>query len=73
LIEKEKHLNMDVQKRGSAFAKCTVCESLKDFISKVGKTNPCVKSMKLNLRNITFTNNLVDVYITLGELNLCNS
>jgi hypothetical protein len=48
LVEKEKNLNVDVWKRGSAFVKCIVCESLKDLISKLGKNNPCVKSMRLN-------------------------
>jgi hypothetical protein len=48
LIEKKEHLNMDVQKKGSAFAKCIICESLKDLISKARKNNPCVRSMKLN-------------------------
>jgi hypothetical protein len=47
-LKKKKHLNVDVQKRGFAFAKCIVCESLKDLISKVRKNNLCVKNMKLN-------------------------
>ncbi len=36
-LKKKYHLNVDVQKRGSTFAKYTVCESLKDLTSKVGK------------------------------------
>jgi hypothetical protein len=47
-LRKKKHLNVDVQKRGFVLAKCTVCESLKDLISKARKNNLCVKSMKLN-------------------------
>ncbi len=39
---------MDVQKRGSTFAKCTICKSLKDLISNLTKNNLCVKNMKLN-------------------------
>jgi len=62
-------MNVDVWKRRFIFAKCTFCE---DLISKVGKSNPCVKEYEIKLKKITFTRNLVDVYITLGELNLCN-
>jgi len=39
-----------VWKRGSIFAKCTICESLKDLISKVGKNNPCVKKHEIKLK-----------------------
>jgi hypothetical protein len=49
-LKKKKHLNMDVQKRRSIFAKCTICESLKDLISKVGKKNPCVKEHEIKLK-----------------------
>jgi hypothetical protein len=48
LVEKEKHLNVDVWKRGFAFAKCIVCESLKDLISKTRKNNPYVRNLRLN-------------------------
>jgi hypothetical protein len=48
LVEKEKHINVNVQKRGFAFAKCIVSELLKDLISKVGKNNLCVRRMRLN-------------------------
>jgi hypothetical protein len=65
-------MNMDVWKRRFIFAKCIFCESLKDLTSKVGKNNLCVKEYEIKLKKITFTRNLVDVYITLGELNLCN-
>ncbi len=41
---------MDVHKRGFVFAKCTVCESLKDFISKVRKNNPSVKEHEIKLK-----------------------
>jgi hypothetical protein len=36
-VRKRRHLNVDVQKRGSVFAKCIVWESLKDSICKLGK------------------------------------
>jgi hypothetical protein len=38
-LRKRHHLNVDVQKQGSIFVKCTICESLKDLISKLGKHN----------------------------------
>ncbi len=63
---------MDVRKRGCVFAKSTICESLKDLISKAGKKNPNVKEHEIKLKKITFTKNLVGIYITLRELNLCN-
>jgi hypothetical protein len=34
-LRRKYHLNADVQKRGLTFAKCIVCESLKDLIPKV--------------------------------------
>jgi hypothetical protein len=48
LVEKEKHINVNVQKRGYAFAKCIVNELSKDLICKVGKNNLCVRRMRLN-------------------------
>jgi hypothetical protein len=65
-------MNVDVWKRGSVFAKCTTCESLKDLISKARKNNLSVKEHDIKLKKHKFTKNLVEVYITLGELNLCN-
>jgi len=41
---------VDVQKKGFVFAKCTIYESLKDLISKVGKNNPCVKEHEIKLK-----------------------
>jgi hypothetical protein len=38
-LKKRHHQNVDVQKRRSIFAKCTICESVKDLISKVGRNN----------------------------------
>jgi hypothetical protein len=49
-LKKKKHLNLDVRKRGFVFAKCIVCESLKDFISKAGKNNPSVKEHEFKLK-----------------------
>jgi hypothetical protein len=52
--KRKKHLNVDVRKKGSIFAKCIICESLKDLISKVGKNNLSVKEhgIKLKKHNI---------------------
>jgi hypothetical protein len=41
---------MDVLKRGYVFAKCIICESLKDLIFKVGKNNPNVKKHEIKLK-----------------------
>jgi hypothetical protein len=38
-LRKRDHLNVNVQKRGSMFAKCIVCESLKNLISKLGNNS----------------------------------
>jgi hypothetical protein len=38
-LRKRHHLNVDVQKWGFVSAKCTVYESLKDLISKLGKNS----------------------------------
>ncbi len=69
---KKKHLNVDVWKRGYVFVKCIVCESLKNLISKARKKTLVWRNIKLNWKSITFTQNVVDIYITLGELKLCN-
>ncbi len=43
-LRKRYHQNVNVQKQGSVFAKCTVCESLKNLISKVGRnSNEAIK------------------------------
>jgi hypothetical protein len=38
-LRKRHHLNVNVQKRRSMFAKCIVCKPLKDFISKLGNNS----------------------------------
>jgi hypothetical protein len=43
-------MNMDVRKKGFVFAKCTICESLKDLISKARKNNPSVKEHEIKLK-----------------------
>jgi hypothetical protein len=49
-LRKRHHLNVDVQKWGSMFAKCIVCESLKDLISKLGNNNNEVLKYEAKLR-----------------------
>jgi len=49
---KKKNLNVDMWKRGFVFAKCTICESLKDLISKAGQNNLCVKEHEIKLRKL---------------------
>jgi hypothetical protein len=46
----KKNLNVDVWKKGFIFAKCIICESLKDLISKVGKNNLCVKEHEIKFK-----------------------
>jgi hypothetical protein len=50
-LRKKYHLNVDVKKHDSTFANCTICESLKDLISKVGKNNVGAKEHEMKLRN----------------------
>jgi hypothetical protein len=49
-LRKIHHLYVDVRKRGSVFAKCIMCESLKDLILKLGKNNGDVKEYELKLK-----------------------
>jgi len=49
-LRKKYYLNVDVPKRGSTFAKCIICESLKDLISKVGKNSSSAKEHELKLK-----------------------
>jgi hypothetical protein len=49
-LRKKFHINVDVGKKGSTFAKCTICKSLKDLMSKVGKNNANAKEHELKLK-----------------------
>jgi hypothetical protein len=42
--------NVDVKKQGFMFVKCTICESLKDLISKLGNNNSEVLEYEVKLR-----------------------
>jgi hypothetical protein len=41
--------NVDVRKHSSNFAKCIICELLKDFISKVGENSAGAKEHEMKL------------------------
>ncbi len=71
-LSKNHHFNVDVQKRRSFFAKCIVSESLKDLISKLGKTNNNVKEYEFKLKNITFIENHARPCTILGDLSQYN-
>jgi hypothetical protein len=64
-LRRKYHLDVDVWKIGSTFAKCTICKSLKDLISKVGKNS--VSANELKLKGITNIKSCVDVFTTLGK------
>ncbi len=49
-LRKKHHLNVDVQKKGFTFAKCIVCESLKDLVLKVGKSSASEKEVQMKLK-----------------------
>ncbi len=49
-LKKRRHLNVDVKKKALFFAKCNMCKSLKDLISKLGRNNIDVKEYELKLR-----------------------
>ncbi len=49
-LRKRHHLNVDVRKRGSIFAKCIVCESLKDLMLKFRRNNSDTKEYEVKLR-----------------------
>jgi len=53
-LKKNDHLNVDVKKHSSNFAKCIICKSLKDSISKDAKNRASAKEheMKLQKHNI---------------------
>jgi hypothetical protein len=66
-------LNGDVKICGSNFAKCIICESLKDLISKICKNSASAKKNEMKLwKDSSFIKNNVDVFITFGELNQYN-
>jgi len=49
-LRKRHHPNVDMGKRGLIFAKCIVCESLKDLKSKLEKNNSDAKEYELKLK-----------------------
>jgi hypothetical protein len=49
-LRKRHHLNVNVWKWRSMFVKCTICESLKDLISKLGKNSNAALEYDAKLR-----------------------
>ncbi len=49
-LKKKHHINVDVQKEGFVFRKCTICEYLKDLISKLGNNSNEVLKYEATLR-----------------------
>jgi hypothetical protein len=49
-LRKRHHVNVDARKNNFIFAKCTMCESLKDLISKLGRNNIDGKEFELKLK-----------------------
>jgi hypothetical protein len=49
-LRKNHHLNVDVRKKGYVFAKCIVCDSLKDLISNWEKNSYDVRKYELKLK-----------------------
>jgi hypothetical protein len=66
-LRKRHHLNVDVQKWGSVFAKCIVYESLKDLISKLGKNSNEALEYEVKLIKYILHQKYVDFYTILGR------
>jgi hypothetical protein len=71
-LRRKYHLNGDVQKRGLMFAKCTICESLKDLIPKVEKHCANIEEHEMKLKDMTSIKSHVDDSIMFGKWNPSN-
>jgi hypothetical protein len=71
-LRKRHHLNVDVRKKGYIFAKCYLCESLKDLISKLGRNNNDAREYELKLKNASCIKSHVEACTILGGLSLCS-
>jgi hypothetical protein len=49
------------------FAKCTICESLKDLIPKLEKNYNEALEYEAKLKNISYTKDCVETYTILGR------
>jgi len=67
LLRKKYHLNVDVPKKGSTFAKCIICEYLKNLISKVGKNSASAKEHELKMKRHKSIKSHVDIFIIVGN------
>jgi len=64
-LRKKHHLNVDMWKRGLLLAKCIICESLKDLISKLGRNNIDAKEYELKLKkHILHQESCISLYHT---------
>jgi hypothetical protein len=68
-LKKRHDLNVDVRKKGSIFAKCIVCETLRDLISKLGRNSSDVKEYEPKLTSCI--NSPAEAYTIFGSLSLC--
>jgi hypothetical protein len=50
MLRKRYHFNVDVRKKRSIFTKCTICESLRDLISKLGKNSNDARKYEIWLK-----------------------
>ncbi len=64
-LRKRHHLNVNVWKWGFVFAKCIICESLKDLISKLGKNSNEVLEYEAKIRkHILHQESCINLYHT---------
>jgi hypothetical protein len=64
-LRKRHHLNVNVWKQGFVFAKCIVCESLKDLISKLGNnSNETIKYEARLKKHILYQESCRNLYHT---------
>jgi hypothetical protein len=71
-LRRKYHLNADVQKRGLTFAKCIVCESLKDLIPKVEKNCANIEEHEMKLKDMAIIKIHVDDPTMVGKWNPSN-
>jgi hypothetical protein len=72
-LKKRQHLNVDVKKRGFVFAMCTMCKSLKDWISKLGRNSNDAREYELKLKkHLLHQKSNKSLYHT-WRSNLCSS
>ncbi len=68
MLRKRHYLNVDVKKRGFVFAKCIMCKSLKDLISKLGRNNNDVRKYAFKLKKHLFASRVVQKLVPYLEV-----